>query len=51
MHPMASLLSTTLNITARVAPGPVGRMAFALFVRPLDGRGCGPAKRRSWLGP
>lgn len=35
MHPMASLLSTTLNITARVAPGPVGRMAFALFVRPL----------------
>lgn len=35
MHPMASLLSTTLNITARVAPGPVGRVAFALFVRPL----------------
>nr|WSX48930.1 alpha/beta fold hydrolase [Streptomyces sp. NBC_00974] len=32
---MASLLSTTLNITARVAPGPVGRVAFALFVRPL----------------
>ncbi|WP_327256109.1 alpha/beta fold hydrolase [Streptomyces sp. NBC_01244] len=35
MHPTASLLSTTLNITARVAPGPVGRVAFALFVRPL----------------
>lgn len=35
MHPMASLLSTTLNITARLAPGPVGRVAFALFVRPL----------------
>ncbi|WP_328301755.1 alpha/beta hydrolase [Streptomyces sp. NBC_00435] len=32
---MASLLSTTLNITVRVAPGPVGRVAFALFVRPL----------------
>ncbi|MFZ3473944.1 alpha/beta fold hydrolase [Streptomyces sp. 4.24] len=32
---MASLLSTTLNITARAAPGPVGRAAFALFVRPL----------------
>ncbi|MBT2448952.1 alpha/beta fold hydrolase [Streptomyces sp. ISL-43] len=32
---MASLLSTTLDITARVAPGPVGRVAFALFVRPL----------------
>ncbi|MFI5765434.1 alpha/beta fold hydrolase [Streptomyces sp. NPDC051563] len=32
---MASLLRTTLNITARVAPGPVGRVAFALFVRPL----------------
>ncbi|MET9467181.1 alpha/beta fold hydrolase [Streptomyces sp. NPDC006544] len=32
---MASLLSTTLNITARVAPGPAGRVAFALFVRPL----------------
>ncbi|WP_405487116.1 alpha/beta fold hydrolase [Streptomyces sp. NBC_00096] len=32
---MASLLSTTLNLTARLAPGPVGRVAFALFVRPL----------------
>ncbi|MEU3777932.1 alpha/beta hydrolase [Streptomyces sp. NPDC032472] len=32
---MASLLSTTLNATARLAPGLVGRAAFALFVRPL----------------
>ncbi|MFJ2746856.1 alpha/beta hydrolase [Streptomyces sp. NPDC087297] len=32
---MASLLSTTLNVTARLAPGPAGRRAFALFVRPL----------------
>lgn len=32
---MASILSATLNITARVAPGPGGRLAFALFVRPL----------------
>lgn len=35
MHPMASLLSTTLNITARLAPGLVGPPAFTLFVRPL----------------
>ncbi|MFD9262926.1 alpha/beta hydrolase [Streptomyces sp. NPDC059538] len=32
---MASLLSTALNVTARLAPGPAGRRAFALFVRPL----------------
>ncbi|MGW6979420.1 alpha/beta hydrolase [Streptomyces sp. NPDC054932] len=32
---MASLLSTTLNITARIAPGLAGPRAFALFVRPL----------------
>lgn len=35
MHPMASLLSTTLNVTARLAPGLAGPPAFALFVRPL----------------
>src|SRR5687767_28905 len=35
MHPMASLLGTTLNITARLAPGLAGPRAFALFVRPL----------------
>ncbi|WP_301364851.1 alpha/beta fold hydrolase [Streptomyces xanthophaeus] len=32
---MASLLSTTLNITGRLAPGLAGPRAFALFVRPL----------------
>ncbi|MFD3466016.1 alpha/beta hydrolase [Streptomyces sp. NPDC058682] len=32
---MASLLSTTLNITTRLAPGLSGPRAFALFVRPL----------------
>ncbi|MFD9335492.1 alpha/beta fold hydrolase [Streptomyces sp. NPDC060028] len=32
---MASILSTTLNVTARVAPGLAGRAAFALFVKPL----------------
>ncbi|WP_314246423.1 alpha/beta hydrolase [Streptomyces sp. DSM 40907] len=32
---MASLLSTTLNITSRLAPGLAGPRAFALFVRPL----------------
>ncbi|MBT2455447.1 alpha/beta hydrolase [Streptomyces sp. ISL-86] len=34
MHPMASLLSKTLTVGARVAPGLTGRAAFALFVRP-----------------
>ncbi|MFD3325037.1 alpha/beta fold hydrolase [Streptomyces sp. NPDC058701] len=32
---MASLLSTSLNVTAHLAPSLVGRRAFALFVRPL----------------
>ncbi|MEV7522080.1 alpha/beta fold hydrolase [Streptomyces sp. NPDC091371] len=32
---MAALLSTTLNITARLAPGLAGPQVFALFVRPL----------------
>lgn len=35
MHPMASLLSITLNVTTRLAPGLAGPRAFALFVRPL----------------
>ncbi|MFJ9339782.1 alpha/beta hydrolase [Streptomyces sp. NPDC101733] len=32
---MASLLSTTLDIAVRVAPGPTGRAAFRLFIKPL----------------
>ncbi|MFE7584413.1 alpha/beta fold hydrolase [Streptomyces gardneri] len=35
MYPMAPLVRTVLNTTARLAPGPAGRMAFHLFVRPL----------------
>ncbi|MFE5913032.1 alpha/beta fold hydrolase [Streptomyces wedmorensis] len=35
MYPMAPLVRTTLNAAARVAPGPAGRLAFHLFVRPL----------------
>ncbi|WP_411074416.1 alpha/beta hydrolase [Streptomyces sp. cmx-4-7] len=35
MHPTAPLVRTFLNATARVAPGPAGRLAFQLFVRPL----------------
>ncbi|MFH9726658.1 alpha/beta hydrolase [Streptomyces sp. NPDC017254] len=35
MYPMAPLIRTALNVTARVAPGPAGRWAFQLFVRPL----------------
>lgn len=34
MHPMTSLLSTALNVTAHLAPALVGPRAFALFVRP-----------------
>ncbi|MET9607676.1 alpha/beta hydrolase [Streptomyces sp. NPDC006512] len=32
---MASLLSITLDLSARVAPGPAGRAAFRAFVKPL----------------
>ncbi|MGW0392446.1 alpha/beta hydrolase [Streptomyces sp. NPDC003042] len=32
---MASLLSVTLDIAARIAPGAAGRVAFRLFIRPL----------------
>ncbi|MFB6531186.1 alpha/beta hydrolase [Streptomyces sp. NPDC056399] len=35
MYPMAPLIRTALNTTARVAPGTAGRWAFRLFVRPL----------------
>ncbi|MFF5785916.1 alpha/beta fold hydrolase [Streptomyces sp. NPDC012693] len=35
MYPMAPLIRTALNTTARVAPGAAGRLAFHLFVRPL----------------
>ncbi|WP_329620290.1 alpha/beta hydrolase [Streptomyces sp. NBC_01255] len=35
MYPMAPLVRTVLNLAARVAPGPAGRLAFHLFVRPL----------------
>ncbi|MFJ4342556.1 alpha/beta hydrolase [Streptomyces sp. NPDC088915] len=35
MHPMTPLVRAFLNATARVAPGPAGRLAFHLFVRPL----------------
>ncbi|MFJ2936903.1 alpha/beta hydrolase [Streptomyces sp. NPDC087219] len=35
MYPMAPLIRTALNATARVAPGAAGRWAFHLFVRPL----------------
>ncbi|MFF0558322.1 alpha/beta hydrolase [Streptomyces sp. NPDC004266] len=35
MYPMAPLIRTALNTTARLAPGPAGRWAFHLFVRPL----------------
>ncbi|KQX50914.1 MULTISPECIES: alpha/beta hydrolase [unclassified Streptomyces] len=38
MYPMAPLIRPALNTAARVAPGPAGRLAFHLFVRPL-GRG------------
>ncbi|WP_030686647.1 alpha/beta fold hydrolase [Streptomyces globisporus] len=35
MYPMAPLIRTALNATARLAPGPASRWAFHLFVRPL----------------
>ncbi|WP_329284814.1 alpha/beta hydrolase [Streptomyces sp. NBC_00691] len=35
MYPMAPLIRTALNVSARVAPGAAGRWAFRLFVRPL----------------
>ncbi len=35
MHLMASLLGTTLNVTARLAPKLAGPRTFGLFVRPL----------------
>ncbi|WP_432113108.1 alpha/beta hydrolase [Streptomyces sp. S1] len=35
MRPLAPLVRTFLNTAVRVAPGPAGRAAFHLFVRPL----------------
>ncbi|MFD7322923.1 alpha/beta fold hydrolase [Streptomyces sp. NPDC059875] len=35
MTPTTSLVRTALNSSALIAPGPTGRAAFALFVRPL----------------
>ncbi|MFC9595519.1 alpha/beta hydrolase [Streptomyces sp. NPDC056944] len=45
MYPMAPLIRTTLNATARVAPGPAGRWAFHLFVRPLGRAKVKPGER------
>ncbi|MFF6841469.1 alpha/beta fold hydrolase [Streptomyces tanashiensis] len=45
MYPMAPLIRTALNTTARVAPGPAGRWAFRLFVRPLGRAKVKPGER------
>ncbi|MEX0167729.1 alpha/beta hydrolase [Streptomyces sp. LMG1-1-1.1] len=45
MYPMAPLVRTTLNAAARVAPGPAGRLAFHLFVRPLGRARLKPGER------
>ncbi|MFD3534019.1 alpha/beta fold hydrolase [Streptomyces sp. NPDC058664] len=45
MYPMAPLIRTALNATARVAPGPAGRWAFHLFVRPLGRARVRPEER------
>ncbi|MER5963848.1 alpha/beta hydrolase [Streptomyces sp. NPDC002057] len=45
MYPMAPLIRTALNATARVAPGPAGRWAFHLFVRPLGRARVKPGER------
>ncbi|MFF3842855.1 alpha/beta hydrolase [Streptomyces sp. NPDC001930] len=45
MYPMAPLIRTALNTTARVAPGPAGRSAFHLFVRPLGRARVKPAEQ------
>ncbi|MEV6249678.1 alpha/beta hydrolase [Streptomyces sp. NPDC051742] len=46
MYPMAPLIRTALNATARVAPGPAGRWAFHLFVRPLGRARVRPGERK-----
>ncbi|WP_411110901.1 alpha/beta hydrolase [Streptomyces sp. c-19] len=46
MYPMAPLIRTALNATARVAPGPAGRWAFHLFVRPLGRARVRPEERK-----
>ncbi|MFD5420148.1 alpha/beta hydrolase [Streptomyces sp. NPDC127069] len=42
---MASLLSVTLDTAARVAPGPAGKLAFRLFIRPLGRARLRPEER------
>ncbi|MFE0645877.1 alpha/beta hydrolase [Streptomyces sp. NPDC058877] len=45
MYPMASFIRPALNVAARVAPGPAGRWAFRLFVRPLGRARLKPGER------
>ncbi|MGW0119378.1 alpha/beta hydrolase [Streptomyces sp. NPDC003327] len=45
MFPMAPLVRTALNAAARLAPGPAGRWAFHLFVRPLGRAALRPVER------
>ncbi|MBP2585868.1 pimeloyl-ACP methyl ester carboxylesterase [Streptomyces sp. PvR006] len=45
MYPMAPLIRTALNVTARVAPGAAGRWSFRLFVRPLGRARLRPEER------
>ncbi|MFF5427542.1 MULTISPECIES: alpha/beta hydrolase [unclassified Streptomyces] len=45
MYPMAPLVRTVLNTAARAAPGPAGRSAFHLFVRPLGRAALRPVER------
>ncbi|MFJ7957435.1 alpha/beta fold hydrolase [Streptomyces sp. NPDC096319] len=44
MYPMAPLIRTALNTTARLAPGTAGHWAFRLFVRPLGRAKARPAE-------
>ncbi|MFJ2784604.1 MULTISPECIES: alpha/beta hydrolase [unclassified Streptomyces] len=45
MYPMAPLIRPVLHTMARIAPGPAGRLAFHLFVRPLGRAKLRPAER------
>ncbi|MBD0716114.1 alpha/beta hydrolase [Streptomyces sp. CBMA370] len=45
MYPMAPLIRPALNTAARLAPGPAGRLAFQLFVRPVGRAAPRPAER------
>ncbi|MEU8520879.1 alpha/beta hydrolase [Streptomyces sp. NBC_01216] len=46
MHPLVPLLRTSLNLASRLAPGPAGRAAFHLFVRPLGRARLRPEEER-----